>query len=42
MLHFLRVRLTYEHYAIAHTYNAANPNAQGSDLHIEAKTLLSR
>ena len=24
-------RLTYNHYAITHTYNAANAHAQGSD-----------
>ena len=30
MLHFLRVRLAYNHYAIAHAWNAANTHAQGS------------
>ena len=31
MLHNLRVRLACNHYAIAHAYNAAYANAQGSD-----------
>ena len=32
----------YNHYAIAHAYNAANTHAQGSDRRVEAKKLLSR
>ena len=35
-------RLAYNHYAIAHTCNAANAHAQGSDRAVEAKKLLSR
>ena len=35
-------RLAYNHYAIAHTCNAANAHAQGSDPVVEAKQLLSR
>ena len=35
-------RLAYNHYAIAHTCNAANAYAQGSDRVVEAKKLLSR
>ena len=35
-------RLTYNHYAIAHTCNAANAHAQGTDRAGEAKKLLSR
>ena len=31
MLHYLRLRLVYNHYAIAHAYNAANTHAQGSN-----------
>ena len=31
ILHYLLVRLAYKHYAIAHAYNAANAQAQGSD-----------
>ena len=48
MLNYLSV--AYNHYAIAHAYNAANIQAQGSvhaqgsavNVRIEAKTLLSR
>ena len=32
LLHYFRVRLAYDHYAIAQAYNAANAHAQGSDL----------
>ena len=35
-------RVVYNHYAIAHSCNAANAHAQGSDRAVEVKKLLSR
>ena len=40
MLHYLGMRLVYNHSAITHAYNAADTHAQGSE--VEAKNLLSR
>ena len=31
MMHYLRLRLAYNHYAITHANNAANTHAQDSD-----------